>query len=219
MMRIFSLQQLLLCGIRLKAAAAAATGGYRHPIIRSQLGFTLAELMTVISIIALAATIASPIYFSWLPRYRLRHAALELFANYQRARMLAIRNGSEVAVVFKPEAGIYQIVSGGTNGRYDGFLYPSDDVVTQTVRLSDYGSDVAFGHGDALKNATSTADAKFPADGISYNDNIAKFNGEGLSNIKGHVYLTNCRRSAFAVATPTMAGTVRLLMWNGLEWE
>ncbi len=187
--------------------------------ISFQDGFSLLELMTVISIIAIAVTIASPIYLSWLPRYRLKHAALDLFANYQRARMLAIRNGVEVALVFEPEAGVYRLISGGADRRYNGTAHPNDDIVTQTVRLSEYGSGVKFGHGDALKNATTAASSEFPSDGVSYNDNVAKFNAEGISNVKGYVYLTNCRRKAFAVATPTMAGAIRLLMWNGLEWQ
>ncbi len=192
---------------------------YREKGSTDEKGITLLELLTVIGIICITAAIVMPIFIGWLPRYRLKQAALDLFTNYQQARMLAIRNSGEYAMVFDPGANAYRLVSGGADGRYNGKSIPNDDVVEKTVHLSDYGSDVKFGHGDAWLNATSEPSEEFPADGVSYEDKSAEFNAEGISHKMGYVYLTNSSRTAYALATPTMAGIVRICMWTGKNWQ
>ncbi len=42
-------------------------------------GFTLFELMTALGIFSVLAAIVIPSYLSWMPKYRLKNAALDLF--------------------------------------------------------------------------------------------------------------------------------------------
>lgn len=189
----------------------------KHTVDRC--GFTLLELVVAIAILAIVGGLAGGAFFHWLPRYRLKRAALDLFSTLQRAKMLAIRNGGECAVVFDPEANAYHLVSSGANGRYDGEGGTSDDRVEKTVCLSDYGGGVAFGHGDAVCNATTRSSRGFPSDHVSFAGNRAMFTGNGMTSRMGYVYLTNDLKGAFALAVPTMAGTVRLLQWDGERWR
>jgi prepilin-type N-terminal cleavage/methylation domain-containing protein len=182
-------------------------------------GVTLIELVVAMAIMALVSGLAGGTFFHWLPRYRLKRAATDLFATLQRAKMLAVRNGGECAVVFDADVGTYYLVSSGADRRYDGRDSTGDDRVEKRVRLSDYGSGIAFGHGDAVCNATTRSDSGFPADHVSFAGNTALFTGEGMTRRMGYVYLANDHNGTVAVAAPTMAGTVRLLGWDGERWR
>lgn len=63
-------------------------------------GFTLIEMMVVITIISIIASVAVPSFSSLFDRYRLRGAADALFGDLQAARMEAIRSNSTVYVNF-----------------------------------------------------------------------------------------------------------------------
>lgn len=181
--------------------------------------FTVAELMTVLAVIAIAGALSAGVFLGWLPEYRLKSAALDLFSELQKARALAVGQNCEYAVRFDPVTDSYHLISGGRNGRYDGNTYPNDDIVEKSVHLADYGSGIRFGHGGAVINATYSGGSSFPGDGVSYGDNSAEFSPKGMANRLGYVYLQNSGLSAYAVATPTMAGFVRLVRWGGGDWR
>jgi prepilin-type N-terminal cleavage/methylation domain-containing protein len=63
-------------------------------------GFTLAELMIVIAIIAIVSAIALPNMIGWRERAKLRGAAENLRGDLQWAKIRAIRDHNVVAVVF-----------------------------------------------------------------------------------------------------------------------
>lgn len=67
-------------------------------MIRRNDGYSLAELMTVIGIIALVCGIALPAAVSWIPKYKQSSAARDVMAAFEKARMLAIKNNSYVLV-------------------------------------------------------------------------------------------------------------------------
>ncbi len=187
--------------------------------VRRNRGFTLAELMTTLGIIAIVSTIALPQFMGWLPKYRLKSAALDLFSIFQTARMLAIKNSCEYALVFNTSEGTYQLVSGGQNKTYDGADLPNDDKVEKTVTLSRYGSNVGYGYGGADRKATTSGGTFSDGGEVSYKDDTAEFNAQGMTDRLGYVYLQNNKRSAYAIATPTRAGVISIKRWNGSGWD
>jgi prepilin-type N-terminal cleavage/methylation domain-containing protein len=70
-------------------------------------GFTLVELMVVITLIAIMAAFAIPMWLSWLPDRRLMAASRDLFSNLQIAKLSAIRTQINCVVSFP--AGGYTI--------------------------------------------------------------------------------------------------------------
>jgi len=57
---------------------------------RSERGFTVVELLTVIGIMMIITAIATPSFYYWLPTYRLSSGARQVSADLQLARMKAI---------------------------------------------------------------------------------------------------------------------------------
>lgn len=177
--------------------------------MRDKSGFTLVELLVVIGLITVIAAIAVPNIISWLPDYRLRAAANDLFSNFQFAKIGAVKNNNDWAVVFNTGSNSYSIRSD-----YLG----SDDTVEKTVTLSDYKSGVGFGSGNASKNVPG---ATSPFDIVSYTgpDDIAVFNPRSTVGNLGYVYLSNDAGSTRAAGTPTFAGSIVLRKWMGSSWE
>lgn len=93
-------------------------------ILKRQTGFTLIELMVVIGIIAIMAGFAVPAIMNWLPNYRLKAAARDLYSNMQKAKLEAVKRNKDVIIIFTPGAynpsgqvGSYQVfVDDGTGG-------------------------------------------------------------------------------------------------------
>ncbi len=63
-------------------------------------GFTLMELLVVVSIIAISTSIAVPTFLSWAPKFRLNSAADELEKNLMLARVSAISQNCNIIVNF-----------------------------------------------------------------------------------------------------------------------
>ena len=71
-----------------------------RPIYAGHAGFTLLELIVVIAIIGISLSIAIPQLSSFSQNATLRAAARELYGQFQRAKMEAIKRNETVAIVF-----------------------------------------------------------------------------------------------------------------------
>lgn len=76
-------------------------------------GFTIVEIMIVIVIVAILASIAFPGMSKWIPNYKLKAAAQELHASMQRAKGMAVKSNRNVGMEFftvgcPPEGGSYR---------------------------------------------------------------------------------------------------------------
>ncbi|MFH1991002.1 MAG: GspH/FimT family pseudopilin [Pseudomonadota bacterium] len=173
--------------------------------MRKQAGFTLLELLVVIAVIGIMAAIAVPNFLGYLPKYRLRSAARDLYSNLHLVKMSAIKSNASWAIVFNVDAGTYQVCSGkGADNSWGGA-----NVVEKTVALSDYGNSVTYGNGCAASPVGSTF-----GNGVTYSSptDVAVLNSRGTSN-GGYVYLTDMTAASCIAVGTRSSGVIRLLKW------
>ena len=103
----------------------------------------------------------------------------------------------------------YQLIGGGVDGVCDGApvghppVPQNDDVLLNNIKLSDYGSGVQFGCGNAKKTIPGAAIP--PSVTVSYVNDWVRFDSKGMAREMGYAYLTNINGKAFAVGTyPTI---------------
>jgi prepilin-type N-terminal cleavage/methylation domain-containing protein len=202
---------------------ASATGGAKGASglpasgsAKGASGFTMIEVLIVVVILSVLATVAIPGFSRWLPNYRLKGAVRDLYSNLQLAKAGAIRDRGEWAVVFKASTHSYEVWSWGSNGAWDGFSEPNDTLL-KSVSLPAYGSGLSYGPGGATrkvgKNEPIADTVTFPSDRVVFNSRAMT-----TGTLGGYAYLQNDRNGCFAVGTWS-SGVVVLRKWNGSGWE
>jgi len=76
--------------------------------MRKRSGFTLIELVVVIAVLGILTAVGVPNFLSWLPKYRLKTAARDLYSNMQLAKLSAIKNNAEqrINIRYVPVGGL-----------------------------------------------------------------------------------------------------------------
>jgi len=170
----------------------------RRHYVKDTSGFTMIELVVVIAIIAILASVGIPTFSQFLPNYQLKQAALDMFSNMQATKVEAVKNNASRSMTMNTAAKSYT--------KPDGIQ----------VKLTDYGEGVDYGGGDATKNATTSGGSDFSG-GVSYTSDIVTFNSRGTCNA-GWIYLENKKGTSYAIGSLS-SGVIRLRKWTGSEWE
>lgn len=187
---------------------------------RGDRGFTVLELLITIIILSVLLGIAIPSFSSWLPKYRLRGAARDIYSNLQLAKMTAVKDRARCGVFFNVAANSYQVISSGPNLTFGDI----DDSTPRTVNLSEYGSGVGYGHGSATQTATTTPDTSwdnnvtFPGDGVVFDSRGMIVSPSGSGSTGGYVYLQNNKNSTHAIGVWS-SGVIVMARWTGSAWQ
>jgi type IV fimbrial biogenesis protein FimT len=173
--------------------------------------------VVIIAIIGILTLVAIPGLTTWLPNYRLKAAARDLYSNMQLAKIGAVRANANWAIVFdvSMNPGRYFICSDdGPDDTWNGpAAMGNDDTVEKAVDLSTYKSAIDYGHGNASGPIGTTFDNE-----ITYPDDVLVFNPRGTCN-GGYVYLENSKHtSTYGVGTST-SGNIAFRKWNGTSWQ
>lgn len=165
-------------------------------------GFTLIELMIAIAIIGIMTAIAVPAVMNWLPNYRLKAAARDLYSNMQKAKIEAVKSNKDALISFV--AGTY--VPAGRIGSYQVFV--DDSPVNGAF---DAGEQVL-----AQINMPKNVSLYFN----NFSGNTAGFNSRGLPcSGLGSVQLKN-NNSRYYKISLSSAGNIKIRKSNdGTTWN
>jgi type IV fimbrial biogenesis protein FimT len=191
--------------------------------MKREQGFTLIELMITIIILSVLLGLAIPGFSRWLPNYRLRGAARDIYSNLQYAKMTAVKDRAGCGVLFDVASSRYQVVSSGPNRTFESTSGSpgGDDVVLKTVNFSEYGSGVAYGHGSAGTAIGSGFDdnVTFPGDGVVFDSRGMVLSPSGAASMdEYYVYVQNNKNNTYAVGVWS-AGVIVMRRWTGSAWQ
>jgi prepilin-type N-terminal cleavage/methylation domain-containing protein len=194
--------------------------------MKRQHGFTLLELMITIVILCILLGLAIPGFSSWLPKYRLRGAARDIYSNFQYAKMTAVKDRAGCGVLFDVTNGLYRVVSAGPNRTFESTASAvgGDDVVLRTVNFSEYGSGLSYGHGAATVTAATPPGTNwdnqvtFDEDGVVFDSRGMILRPSGVASAGGYAYVQNNKNNSFGVGVWT-SGVVVMRRWTGTAWE
>ncbi len=177
-------------------------------ILLKKKGFSLVELMVVVAIIGIMGAIATPGILHWLPNYRLKSAARDLYSTIQNARLMAVRENTRLSVVFN-------------NTVTPGFYFTDFDAsgtINQPgeyrMDLSSYGSGVDFGFPAGLVNWNGAA----VVSAITYGGGppaFCTYNSDGTTG-SGTIYLINNQAQIVYAITTVTSGAVKLRKYSGI---
>ena len=170
-------------------------------------GVTLVELMVIFAIIAILAAVAVPSFSVWLPNYRLKQAARDVFSCFQLAKFTAIKRNTDCTITFNQTVG-------GNSYDYVAFVdadgdleYDSEEHIISRILWGDYKSvslDTSEGGGDGLtflNNDEGLPAIAFQTNGLPINNS----KGTGM----GSVFLKNTNNKMRSVSISS-AGNIQI---------
>ena len=188
--------------------------------MRNESGFTLIEMVVVMAVILVTASIAIPNVLRWLPNYRLRGAVSDLYSNFQKAKLESIKRNTNVVLAFDPSNGndSYQVFvdDGAGGGTPNDFIRNGTEEILETVNLARSGlpADQIRYHSDVTLNAAAfgaTTQTGFTSSGLVANNRIGRVDIRKMNQgINPRFYRVNV----------SMAGHIRTqISTDGIAWQ
>jgi prepilin-type N-terminal cleavage/methylation domain-containing protein len=183
-------------------------------------GFSLAELIVALSVLALAAALAGPPLLDLAGGLRLHLAARELGGTLRLARSEAARRGLNVAVKFRGGSGsaTYTLYRDGDG---DGVLNRDIDAgvdraasLPRPLQYLSGRNRFGFPPGRKVRDPGSPRQWLAVADPIRFNgSDLASFSPLGAST-PGSVYLTDGKQRLLAVRLYGRTGKMRIIAYD-----
>ncbi len=169
-------------------------------------GFTLFELLIVLSVIGILAAISSPLYSNFYQESCIGASMADIVNMVREVKANAL-SGNYYAIVFDTAGNTLTMISGkGADDKWN----TDDDEKVRTVRLK---GGVKFGygvHGPLPKRVAAS-------DGVSFDDNIYICN-DRLTGTAGTVYVVSSSGAARAIVINSIYEGYVLWKWSGSEW-
>ena len=131
--------------------------------MNKQWGFALIELMVVIGILAILATLSLPSFIQWRADAQLRYAGQDVYSNFQKAKVEAVRRNAYCTIIFSSNS-FTAFIDSNQNFSIDG-----GEAVINTIDMSDYPGvrlDSSLGGGDGLTFASPDNGLAFAPNGF-----------------------------------------------------
>ncbi len=196
------------------------------PYSRSTEGFTLIELMIVLTMLAIVVTVGAPSFSGFIQEGRVKSAARAVAVSIQTARLKAINANRRAYIDFAPgtltPADSFYTIWLDTDGdlNFDDGEADSSGLALPEVKNSIPGFALARGVSFKSTGVTSGPDGlAIAADGVDFGGSDAvSFNGRGDASSPGVVYLSGENGSVYSV-TVTSLGAVRSRRWEDSTWK
>jgi len=132
-------------------------------------GFTLVEMMIVVTVMAILAAVAAPNFTSYMTHRRLNGAARQIMTDLMEARMRAVSQNNRFKVFFLDDGHRYTILDDSNNNNTE------DSGETSTTKdIRDVYRDVTF---------SATADPIFYPRGTAYGTTVTISNSGGSKSV------------------------------------
>ena len=164
-------------------------------MVFSEKGYTIVELLVVVSLISILTALGVVHYAAQLPRYNLNDAAQRIISDLRWIRQKAISEGMPATIQFDPISKGYSLPG------------PVDRTLPSHIR---------FG---AKEGTPPPPDKSLPPHGVSFQGNKVHFQPNGTAT-PGSIYLTNspAGRDSLAISV-NMTGRIKLSRWDGKKWD
>lgn len=196
---------------------------HKNNFIRDKKGYSLIELLIVMTMIGILAIIGVPRYSDFVAKSSVRRAANDLLQNARLASTLAIKENLNYVIAFNiAGANSYSI---GFDTNDDGIPEGYDNGPVRVVNLqTTYGNNVVFG-----TLASNVPDYEEPnlcpacsgvAGSVFFDGNTGVvreiFNPDGSVAFIGHVIINHTDRGySYIIRVRYLSGKLDLWMWDG----
>jgi prepilin-type N-terminal cleavage/methylation domain-containing protein len=135
---------------------------YFWKILKNRKGFTMTEVVVVLSLIGIMTAISVPSYFSWLPKHRLQTSVRQIYDDMQLAKIRAVKDNINTYITFST-----------VNGTY--FVFLDDGTVDGTYTIGE----TILRNNATLENGVNITAA-----------NTCGFNNRGMSTVAGLIQVS-----------------------------